>query len=165
MTMTLLPVTLATAAGLGLINLWISFRIVRMRLKDDILIGDGGEELLAGRMRAHANLVEYAPFVLILMALIELSGGAHFVLVGAGDDPAAIVAQARTLCPGERFCQVYGWSEASAIPSELPLSNEARRQLRFSYLAPRNGNPEAVFFDCRLFAQPATGRCLPAARP
>jgi len=91
--------------------------------------------------------------------------GAHFVLVGAGDDPAAIVAQARTLCPGERFCQVYGWSEASAIPSELPLSNEARRQLRFSYLAPRNGNPEAVFFDCRLFAQPATGRCLPAARP
>ncbi|WP_226660512.1 cell wall hydrolase [Alteriqipengyuania lutimaris] len=91
--------------------------------------------------------------------------GAHFVLVGAGDDPAAIVAQARTLCPGSRFCQVYGWSEASAIPSELPLSNEARRQLRFSYLAPRNGNPEAVFFDCRLFSQPATGRCLPAARP
>lgn len=91
--------------------------------------------------------------------------GAHFVLVGAGDDPAAIVAQARTLCPGERFCQVYGWSEPSAIPSELPLSNEARRQLRFSYLAPRSGNPEAVFFDCRLFSQPATGRCLPAARP
>jgi spore germination cell wall hydrolase CwlJ-like protein len=91
--------------------------------------------------------------------------GAHFVLVGSGDDPAAIIAQARTLCPGSRFCQVYGWSEASAIPSELPLSNEARRQLRFSYLAPRNGNAEAVFFDCRLFAQPATGRCLPAARP
>ena len=91
--------------------------------------------------------------------------GAHFVLVSAGDDSAAIVERARSLCPGSRFCQVYGWSEASAIPSELPLSNEARRQLRFSYLAPRNGNPEAVFFDCRLFAQPATGRCLPAARP
>lgn len=84
MTMTLLPVTLATAAALGLINLWIAFRIVRMRLKDDILIGDGGEELLAGRIRAHANLVEYAPFVLILMALIELSGGAHLVLVITG---------------------------------------------------------------------------------
>ncbi|GAB5347332.1 cell wall hydrolase [Alteriqipengyuania sp. 357] len=91
--------------------------------------------------------------------------GAHFVLVGSGDDPAAVVANARTLCPGDRFCQVYGWSEASAIPAELPLPDAARRQLRFSYLAPRNGNPEAVFFDCRLFGQPSTGRCLPATRP
>ena len=91
--------------------------------------------------------------------------GAHFVLVGSGDDPAAIVAQARSLCPGERFCQVYGWSETSAIPAQLPLPDEARRQLRFSYLAPRNGNAEAVYFDCRLFADPAGGRCLPAARP
>lgn len=91
--------------------------------------------------------------------------GAHFVLVGSGDDPGAIVARARGLCPGERFCQVYGWSEAGAIPSELPLTNDARRQLRFSYLAPRNGNPEAIYFDCRLFAQPAEGRCMPSARP
>ena len=91
--------------------------------------------------------------------------GAHFVLVGAGDDPAAILAKARTLCPGDRFCQVYGWSEAGAIPTELPLPDAARRQLRFSYLAPRNGNAEAVFFDCRLFADPPDGRCLPAARP
>ena len=87
------------------------------------------------------------------------------MLVGSGDDPGAIVARARDLCPGERFCQVYGWSEAGAIPSELPLTNDARRQLRFSYLAPRNGNPEAIYFDCRLFAQPAEGRCMPSARP
>ena len=91
--------------------------------------------------------------------------GAHFVLVGSGDDPAAIVERARTLCPGSRFCQVYGWSEASAIPTQLPLPDEARRQLRFSYLAPRNGNDEAIFFDCRLFSGAAGGRCLPAARP
>ncbi|MBB3032638.1 cell wall hydrolase [Alteriqipengyuania lutimaris] len=91
--------------------------------------------------------------------------GAHFVLVSAADDPAAVLDRARTLCPGSRFCQVYGWSEASAIPAQLPLPDAARRQLRFSYLAPRNGNAEAVFFDCRLFGQPATGRCLPAARP
>ena len=91
--------------------------------------------------------------------------GAHFVLVSAGDDPAAVLDRARTLCPGSRFCQVYGWTDAGAIPSELPLSDAARRQLRFSYLAPRNGNPEAVYFDCRLFAQPADARCLPSARP
>ncbi|MBD58732.1 MAG: cell wall hydrolase [Citromicrobium sp.] len=91
--------------------------------------------------------------------------GAHFVLVSAGDDPAAIVERARSLCPGSRFCQVYGWSDAGAIPSELPLGGDARRQLRFSYLAPRNGNAEAIYFDCRLFAETAGGRCLPSARP
>jgi uncharacterized membrane protein YecN with MAPEG domain len=31
-------------------------------------------------MRAHANFVEYAPFVLILMGLIELGGGSSFWL-------------------------------------------------------------------------------------
>lgn len=91
--------------------------------------------------------------------------GAHFVLVSAADDPAAIIERARTLCPGTRFCQVYGWSDAGAIPTELPLSGEARRQLRFSYLPARSGNPEAIYFDCRLFADAAGGRCLPNARP
>jgi len=91
--------------------------------------------------------------------------GAHFVLVGSGDDPAAIIERARALCPGNRFCQVYGWSDAGAIPGELPLTSEARRQLRFSYVAPRNGNDETVYFDCRLFPDPADGRCLPTARP
>ena len=33
-----------------------------MRLRDNVLIGDGGGDLLAGRMRTHANLVAYAPF-------------------------------------------------------------------------------------------------------
>ena len=54
----MLPVTLGSAAALGAINLWLALRIVRMRLKGDVLIGDGGDDLLAGRMRAHANLVE-----------------------------------------------------------------------------------------------------------
>ncbi|NIJ31556.1 hypothetical protein FHT00_003536 [Sphingomonas insulae] len=75
-----LPITLGTAAALGAINLWLALRIVRMRLKDDVLIGDGGDDLLSGRMRAHANLVEYAPFVLVLLALIELARGSGAAL-------------------------------------------------------------------------------------
>jgi uncharacterized membrane protein YecN with MAPEG domain len=75
-----LPVTLAGAASLGTINLWLGLRIFRMRLRDNVLIGDGGEDVLAGRMRAHANLVEYAPFVLALMALIELARGSSLTL-------------------------------------------------------------------------------------
>lgn len=75
-----LPITLGAAAALGAINLWLALRVVRMRLKGDVLIGDGGDELLAGRIRAHANLVEYAPFVLVLLALIELARGSGVAL-------------------------------------------------------------------------------------
>ena len=89
--------------------------------------------------------------------LLRSAEGSRVVLGG--------VERARSLCPGSRFCQVYGWSDAGAIPSELPLGGDARRQLRFSYLAPRNGNAEAIYFDCRLFAETAGGRCLPSARP
>ena len=40
-----------------------------------VLVGDGDNPVLLCRMRAQANFVEYTPFVLILMALIELAGG------------------------------------------------------------------------------------------
>lgn len=80
MTGVTLPITLLTAAALGAINLWLALRIVRMRLRDAVPIGDGGDDLLAGRMRAHANLVEYAPFVLVLLALIEVARGSGAVL-------------------------------------------------------------------------------------
>lgn len=82
--MTLLPITLFEAAAIGTIDLWLGLRIFRMRLRDSVLIGDGGGDLLEGRMRAHANLVEYAPFVLVLMALIELAGGSTTALAVAG---------------------------------------------------------------------------------
>lgn len=70
-----LPIALSTAAAIGTIDLWLGLRIFRMRLRDQVLIGDNGNDMLAERMRAHANLVEYAPFVLILMALIEAMRG------------------------------------------------------------------------------------------
>ncbi|PTQ10793.1 GST-like protein [Sphingomonas oleivorans] len=69
-------VTLIIAAALGLINLWLSFRVGRVRLPSKIAIGDGGNEMLRARMRAHANFNEYVPIALILMLLIELRVGA-----------------------------------------------------------------------------------------
>ena len=91
--------------------------------------------------------------------------GVHFVLVSSGDSPAALIDRARALCPGDRYCQVYGWSEAEAIPAKLPLPADARRQLRFSFLPERQGNAETVYLDCRLFTAPAGASCLPNARP
>lgn len=91
--------------------------------------------------------------------------GVHFVLVSHGDSAAALVERARALCPGDRYCQVYGWSEVEAIPAKLPLPADARRQLRFSFLPERQGNPETVYLDCRIFTAAAGASCLPQARP
>ncbi|MGW8134389.1 MAPEG family protein [Sphingomonas zeae] len=76
----ILPVTLGIAAAAAIVNLWLAMRIVLGRLRGKVMMGDGGDSRLAAGMRAHANFVEYAPFVLILMGLIELGGGSSFWL-------------------------------------------------------------------------------------
>ncbi len=80
----LLPITLTIAAGATLLNLWIAFRVVAARRSAKVSIGDGGNPVLTGRMRAHANYVEYTPFFLILLGLIEMAQGSTFWLWGAG---------------------------------------------------------------------------------
>lgn len=80
----ILPVTLTIAAAAVVVNLWLAFRIVPTRLKDKVLIGDNDDPRLRSRMRAHANFTEYAPFVLILLGLIELAGGSPTLLWIAG---------------------------------------------------------------------------------
>lgn len=71
----LLPITLTLAAAAALLNLWLASRVVRLRLAQKVLHGDGGNAILVKRMRAHANYVEYTPFVLILFALVEMALG------------------------------------------------------------------------------------------
>ncbi|HWU74059.1 MAG TPA: MAPEG family protein [Sphingomonas sp.] len=71
----ILPVTLVIAAAIGLINVWLALAVGRNRVSSKINLGDGGEAAMTARIRAHGNLTEYAPTVLILMALIELARG------------------------------------------------------------------------------------------
>lgn len=71
---TLLPVTLTAAAAAAILTIWLSIRIGAIRQAEKISIGDGGSEPLERRMRAQANFVENTPFVLALIAVIELSG-------------------------------------------------------------------------------------------
>ncbi len=69
-----LPITLTMAAGAALVNIWLMIRCGQARTKGKVSIGDGGDDHLIRRMRAHANFVESAPFVLILIAALEASG-------------------------------------------------------------------------------------------
>jgi uncharacterized protein len=73
----ILPITLTIAAAATLLNLWIAQRVGKARLAQRVFIGDGGSAPLVARMRAHANYVEYTPFFLILLGLIELARGSE----------------------------------------------------------------------------------------
>ena len=75
--MVTLPVTLTIAAGAAFVNIWLMVRCGQARTKESVSVGDGGNEFVIRRMRAHANFVESAPFVLILIAALELTAGTN----------------------------------------------------------------------------------------
>ncbi|MHA7819413.1 MAG: MAPEG family protein [Erythrobacter sp.] len=72
--MFLLPVTLAAAGAAAILNVWLMMRVGAVRNAEKIYIGDEDNENVIRRMRAHANFTESAPFVLILIAAIEIAG-------------------------------------------------------------------------------------------
>lgn len=61
------------AAPIALIFIALSARVILYRRAHQIGLGDHGNKSLMKRMRAQANCAEYAPFGLLLMALVELS--------------------------------------------------------------------------------------------
>ena len=79
-----LPITLTIAAGAALINIWLGSRVSRLRLRHKVSVGDGGNDRIVNAMRAQANFVEYTPFVLILLALVELAARSPTWLWGVG---------------------------------------------------------------------------------
>jgi uncharacterized membrane protein YecN with MAPEG domain len=70
----ILPVTLSAVAAAAIINIWLSIRVGQMRGKLKVIHGDDAGGPLTRRMRAQLNFVENTPFVLALIAAIELTG-------------------------------------------------------------------------------------------
>ena len=69
----ILPITLTIAGAAALINIWLMIRVGQVRSSEKVSIGDGGNENVIRRMRAHSNYIESAPFVVLLVAAIELA--------------------------------------------------------------------------------------------
>lgn len=69
-----LIITTLSAVYLSLLCVMLSFRVIRIRRKEKIGVGDGGNEELMRAMRAQANLLEYSPLALILLACAEMNG-------------------------------------------------------------------------------------------
>lgn len=62
------------AALLGLLFLFLSYRVIEARRDARVGLGDGGQKSLQRHIRVHANLAEYAPLALLLLLLAELQG-------------------------------------------------------------------------------------------
>jgi uncharacterized membrane protein YecN with MAPEG domain len=77
-----LPITLTIAAAAALINIWLAVRVTHLRRLNRVLIGDEGNRQVEARMRAHSNFIEYTPFFLILLALVEMARGSETWLWG-----------------------------------------------------------------------------------
>ena len=60
------------AALLAIVFLYLSFRTIHLRRKNQITIGDGSNPLLQRAIRAHTNFTEYVPLALILLSYIEM---------------------------------------------------------------------------------------------
>jgi uncharacterized membrane protein YecN with MAPEG domain len=73
-------ITAFYAALFGLVLACLSIWVISTRLQHKILVGDGGNDAMKRRMRAHANFTEYVPLILILAGFWESLGGNHLTL-------------------------------------------------------------------------------------
>ena len=79
--MNLFPITSIYAALAGLLLLVLAWRVVAVRRRERIGLGDGQNRDLERRIRIHANAVEYVPIALILLGLAERALGQPWYLV------------------------------------------------------------------------------------
>ena len=71
---TAFPAVSATVAALiGLLAVFLTLRVIALRVRLKVNAGDGGHAALAQAIRAHANLLELAPLALLLLAFAEWS--------------------------------------------------------------------------------------------
>jgi uncharacterized membrane protein YecN with MAPEG domain len=70
-----LPSTTATYFGiLGLLYVVLGLQVSRLRRGNQVLFGDGGNIKLRSAIRAHANFAEYVPIIVLMVAMLEMSG-------------------------------------------------------------------------------------------
>ena len=78
------PISALYASLTGLILVFLAFRVVQARRSQKIGLGSGGDKTVEHAMRVHANATEYAPIGLIMIALLEINGGAPWLIHALG---------------------------------------------------------------------------------
>ncbi|SBS35888.1 Inner membrane protein YecN [Marinomonas aquimarina] len=92
------------AALLALLYVFLSARVIKLRLKYQVGLGDGEHVLLARAIRVQANFSEYIPFALLLVWMYEAMQGASWLVHMFGV----------LLCAG-RILHAYGVSQQKEV--------------------------------------------------
>lgn len=79
-----LHATILYASIFGLMYLYLSAEVTKLRVKYEVYLGDGGHMDLFKAIRIHGNFGEYVPFILFLLFLSELLGGRSWLLHSLG---------------------------------------------------------------------------------
>jgi uncharacterized membrane protein YecN with MAPEG domain len=82
--LTLPTVTALYAALAALLLIALSVRVIAVRRRAGVALGDGGDAALSRRIRAHGNFIEYVPLALLLMLLMEMLGLPAWLLHALG---------------------------------------------------------------------------------
>ena len=78
-----LPVTSLLAGAFALLMVPLSLQVSLRRIKTGVGSSPGAQdETLRRRVRAHGNFIEYAPTALILVGLVEFTGGPRLLVAG-----------------------------------------------------------------------------------
>jgi len=72
------------AGLLGLMLVFLSFRVVQGRMKYKVGFGDGGNPEMMQRIRVQANFAEYAPMILLALLVAELAGVSTAIIHALG---------------------------------------------------------------------------------
>jgi uncharacterized membrane protein YecN with MAPEG domain len=95
------PIVSVYAAVLALLFFGLSVRVLLLRRRLKIGIGDAGDETMLRAIRVHGNFAEYVPLTLLLALLVELSAA-----------PALLVHALGSCLVAGRAVHAYGVSRA-----------------------------------------------------
>ncbi len=150
----ILPITLTLAGAAAILLIWLAARVSRLRRPLKIGLGDGGNETLLRRIRAHANYAENMPIFLILVGLVELAGGDRRILWAAGI--AFILARIAHAFgmdgPSRLRLRVIGMIVSTAVILGLAIW-----ALSFAYRTPAPA-PRGIVIDSGRTAEPTPHR-------
>ncbi len=117
-----MPVFFVCAGLIGLLAVILTVNIARLRGQKKINLGDGGDPEMRAAVRAHANLIEFAPLCLLLIYIVSDFYG--FTLVAT---LSVVLVVSRALhaggmigvIPGGRFLGATGTTLVLAVASVM----------------------------------------------
>ena len=78
------PITALYTGLLALLLLVLALRVIRLRWKLRVGIGDGGDKSMSRAIRVHGNATEHVPIALLLLLVAELNHAGPTLLHACG---------------------------------------------------------------------------------